>query len=71
LRRALYLAQGLGLETAGIAANRRVYSEIGARNFFRENIARVKAFWELTIRHKPQVMADPIPITGDGTVTWD
>ncbi len=71
LPRALYLARGLGLEASGIPSDLRTYSAIGTRNFFRENAARVKAFWELAVREEPEVMSKPMPITGDGTVSWD
>jgi len=71
LPRALYLAEGLGMEAGGISSDLRTYLNIGARNFLRENAARVKAFWELATRKEPKVMSEPIPITGDGTVSWD
>jgi SanA protein len=71
LPRSLYLARGLGLEASGIPSDLRTYSNIGIRNFFRENAARVKAFWELATNKEPEVMLEPMPITGDGTVSWD
>lgn len=71
LPRALYLARGLGLEASGVSSDLRTYSNIGVRNFFREHAARVKAFWELATHKEPEVMSEPMPITGDGTVSWD
>ena len=70
LPRALYLARGLGIEVSGISADLRTYS-LGIRNFFRENAAHVKAFWELTTREKSAVLGDPMPITGDGRISWE
>jgi len=70
LPRALYLARGLGIEASGISADLRTYSW-GMRNFFRENGARVKAFWELATNDKPKFLGDQIPITGDGRNSWD
>jgi SanA protein len=32
---------------------------------FRENIANVKAFFEVLINRKPKFLGDKIPITGD------
>jgi SanA protein len=70
LPRALYLARGLGIEASGISADLRTYS-LGIRNFFRENAAHLKAFWELANHEKSAVLGDPMPITGDGRISWE
>jgi SanA protein len=70
LPRALYLARGLGIEASGVSADLRTYS-LGIRNFFRENAARAKAFWELAAHEKSEVSGDSMPITGDGRISWE
>jgi len=70
LPRALYLARGLGIDASGISADLRTYS-LGIRNVFRENAAHLKAFWELATHEKSAVSGDPMPITGDGRISWE
>jgi SanA protein len=72
LPRALYIAKRLGVDAAGIVADRREYTA-GAtrRNTLREPIARIKAFGSVTFGAKPRYLGEPAPLTGDGTVTDD
>lgn len=72
LPRALYIAKRLGIDAAGIVADRREYTA-GAtrRNTLREPLARIKAFGSVTFGAKPRYLGEPIPITGDGTMTDD
>ena len=71
LPRALMIANGLGMsETLGVPADRQTYVKIEYLTA-REFPARLKAFWDLLIHSKPTYLGEPIPITGDGRVTWD
>ncbi len=67
--RSLYIARRLGLDAYGVAsANKAEYKMV--YNYARESVARVKAVWDTDIaRRLPRYLGDPIPITGDGTVT--
>lgn len=71
LTRSVYIANALGIDAVGFAADRHVY--IKAAQFdAREVLARVKAFIQLHITHpKPRFLGPKIPITGDGRRTWD
>lgn len=70
LPRVLYIARGLEIEALGVEADRQTYLKIA---FFaaREWPARLKAWWDLTIRAKPEFLGQTIPLTGSGQVTWD
>lgn len=70
LYRALYIAQKLGLEAYGVAADRREYYGQSSREL-REILARVKDFFAAIIKPKPTYLGDPIPIDGDGDLTND
>lgn len=49
LSRILYLCQGFGIETLGVAADLRDYGFDGYKMEVREALARLKAFWQLAI----------------------
>ncbi len=70
LYRALYDAQGLGLEAYGVAADPREYAGQNYREF-REAVARVKDFLYVIIKPEPKYLGDEMPITGNGDSTND
>jgi len=69
LYRALYIANGLGLEAIGIAAEDIAYGGDFLREV-RESLARVKDVFTVLVKPSP-TMGDFIPITGNGDVTND
>ena len=67
--RALYIARRLGLEAYGYPSEDKAEYSMGYLNF-REGFARVKAFLDVEIfKRNPKYSGEPIPITGDGSVT--
>lgn len=70
LSRAIYIARSKGLEAYGIQADKRNYSSLN-RLKFRELLAKVKAFGEVTLNAKPKYLGTPIPITGDSKLSYD
>jgi vancomycin permeability regulator SanA len=58
LPRALFLCSLQGIDSVGIAADRRRYRDL-ERNWLREQAARYTAFWEgLVLRHDPTVLGE-------------
>lgn len=70
LPRAVYEARALGMDTVGFSADRHEYLS-AAFNEFRESLARVKAFFDVTFQSKPKFLGEVIPIDGDSTLSWD
>lgn len=70
LYRALYIAQALGIEAYGVAADYRQYSGQFARDL-REVLARVKDFGMSIIKPEPTYLGKVIPISGNGELTHD
>lgn len=70
LYRALYVAEKLGLEAYGVAADKTAYSGQLYREL-REILARNKDFITTWIQPKPKYLGDAIPVNGDGNVTND
>lgn len=70
LYRALYIADGLGMETYGVNADYRTYYNQSMRDA-REVLARVKDFFYVCFRPEPTYLGEKIPIRGDGNVTND
>ncbi len=70
LYRALYVAEKLGLDAYGVAADQTVYSGQFYREI-REILARNKDFIMACIQPKPKYLGDAIPVNGDGDVTND
>ena len=71
LYRALYVADELGLEAYGVAADPRAYAGAAYRNA-REILARNKDFFQVLFRAKPTYLGDAIPVVGgNGDVTND
>jgi vancomycin permeability regulator SanA len=70
LYRALYIAQELGIEAYGVAADYREYACQTARDL-REVLARVKDFGTSLFKPKPTYLGEVIPIWGNGNLTND
>ncbi len=70
LHRALHIANSLGIEAYGVAADYRTYTGQTARDV-REILARVKDFGTGIFHPKPTFLGNVIPITGDGNLTND
>ena len=68
LHRALYIANALGLEAYGVAANYRDYAGQFKRDI-REILARNKDFLTSVIQPKPTHLGEVIPVSGDGDLT--
>jgi SanA protein len=70
LYRALFIAESLGMDAIGVAAEDIHYGGDEARDL-REFLARVKDVFTLMIQPKPTYLGDPIPIDGNGDSTND
>ncbi len=70
LYRAIYIAESLGLEAYGVAADYRGYYGQTKREV-REMLARVKDFGTAMLQPKPTYLGKAIPIWGDGNLTND
>jgi SanA protein len=70
LPRSIFIAKKTGINAVGyVADNRNYYS--GRRNSIRENLARVKSYFEVMFNISPEYLGDEIPITGDSFLTYD
>lgn len=71
--RSVYIAKKLGLDVIGVVAPeinkfpKNIHISWEIREFF----ARVKAFFFVAFDIKPTFLGDKIPITGNGSTTWD
>lgn len=70
LPRALYVAEKLGLEAYGVAAEDVRYGGQTYREL-REAAARAKDFCTAWIQPKPKYLGEAIPVSGDGNLTND
>lgn len=71
LSRAVYLARKLGLDASGVNSNPRRYLN-ASRDALRESLARVKDFFYVNVfLPEPTYLGEPIPITGDSSLTHD
>ncbi len=68
LYRALYIAERLGIEAYGVAADYRSYSGQVVRDV-REILARNKDFITSLLKPEPTYLGEPIDVSGDGDVT--
>jgi SanA protein len=66
LPRAIFIAHALGLNAYGFNAE----GEGTEADYVREIPASLKALWDISLRRVPKYLGDPIPLTGDGTVSW-
>ena len=72
LYRALFIAEEMGIEVQGIAADIHYYPGVYIKNTVRELAARSKAFvMAKIIKPEPRFLGETIPITGDGRATDD
>ena len=68
LFRALWLADGFGIEALGAASDQQQpYPHQKYRNS-RENLARVKDYFMVMAKPKPKYLGEPFPITGDDSI---
>ncbi len=70
LYRAIFIAESLGLEAYGVAADYRAYSGQTMRDL-REILARVKDVGTSLLKPRPTYLGTAIPIWGDGNLTND
>ena len=68
LYRALYVAERLGLDAYGVAADLRPYAGQEAREV-REILARDKDFLTSIVQQLPTFLGDPILLSGSGSAT--
>lgn len=67
--RAIYGAEGRGIETVGVSADQQRYRGQLVRDW-REFLARTKDFFLRLAQTKPTFLGEKIPITGNGKTTW-
>lgn len=70
LYRALYIAERLGIDAYGIAADPRQYAGQSYREL-REILARTKDFFYVMAKPEPTYLGKAIPISGNGDLTND
>ena len=70
LSRALHIAESLGIEAYGVAADLRTYRGQTMRDL-REILARNKDFMTSLFHPLPTYLGDPISLEGNGDVTND
>jgi len=70
VKRAVYIAQKLGLKVTGFTADKHKYG-IAKRMYLREKVANFKAFLEIVVHRKPKYLGKTIPITGDSSKSYD
>ncbi len=70
LYRAIFVAESLGLEAYGVAADYRAYAGQTMRDL-REILARVKDVGTSLVKPRPTYLGSAIPIWGDGNLTND
>ncbi len=63
LSRAVYIARALGIDAAGVSADRGKYK---MSNYLREMAADAKAVLDLAVGHRPKYLGETLPIWGDG-----
>lgn len=67
--RALYLAGAAGIDATGLTSDLHSYGIQGTKSGVREVFSRVKAIADTTL-DTPAMGGPPIPIGGDGRVSW-
>jgi SanA protein len=70
LYRALYVADKLGLDAYGVAADPRAYAGQNYREL-REILARTKDYMYCLLKPEPTYLGEAIPVSGNGDVTND
>lgn len=69
LYRSLYIANELGIEAYGVAADDIPYPMINKKNEIREFLARNKDFVKVMFKPSSKYVGEPIDIAGDGNLT--
>ena len=69
LYRSLYIANKLGIEAYGVAADDIPYPMINKKNEIREFLARNKDFVKVMFEPSSRYVGEPIDIAGDGNLT--
>ena len=70
LPRALYIAKALGVSACGVSADLQQHIGEDKRNK-REIFANIKAWLNVVLRSKPKYLGDHIPLSKNGTLSWD
>ncbi len=70
LPRAVYVARQMGIESAGVSADRRRYVST-LYSQLRELPAKLKAYFDVALKVKPEYLGQIIPITGPSSASWD
>ncbi len=68
--RALYTANGFGIESCGFSSDQQIYSGQDSRDI-REFLARNKDFIQMLVKPEPTFLGPSIPITGNGVDSHD
>lgn len=71
LYRAIYIAEGFGIDAYGVNADLRNYSKMQYYRELREWVARTKDFFQMLIKPKPTYLGESIDLSGNGDVTND
>ena len=70
LSRSIFIARSVDIDAIGMIADKQNYLGM-TRYKIRESLSRIKAFLNVVLKSKPKYLGDVIPITGDGTLSWD
>ena len=71
ISRAVAMARSLGMNALGYGLYQGRFQGPSLRSWqIREYFARIKAFYSIIFRPKPQLLGEKIPITGDGRTSW-
>ena len=68
--RALYIAEKMGIESYGVAADQNLYGGQTMRDI-RELLAQCKDFFKTMLMPEPTYLGEAIPISGSGDATND
>lgn len=72
INRAVYIARQLGIDAVGYSVDQTKYvKQLQFKWTLREYLSRVKAFVDVILESTPKYLGDPIPISGDGRLSWD
>ena len=70
--RAAFIAHSLGIDAVVLALPEDAYSNASRYSWYsREIFADIKAFGDVVFKSKPRYLGEKIPLTSDGTLSWD
>ena len=70
--RAAFIAHSLGIDAIVLALPEDAYSNASRYSWYsREIFADIKAFGDVVFKSKPRYLGEKIPLTSDGTLSWD